>query len=831
VGLAFVNTLLQDIRYGFRLLRQAPGVTLIAVLSLAIGIGANTAIFSVVSAVVLNPLPYPESHQLVALFSDRHNFHKASISYPNFLDWQRMNKSFTAIAAYRNTGYNLLGRGEPERVHGEMISAGFFHILGVNPMLGREFSAQEDQLGANPTAMISERLWRRKFGSDPSIIGQKIVLDDEARTIVGVIPDSFDLKMQNFQSSLLNDIYTPVGEYKEPRFRDRASGWGMDAIGRLKPEVTFLQGKSDLDRIARELAAAYPDVDSDEGITMTSLREEMIGEVRGVLLVLLGAVGFVLLIACVNVANLLLARANSRQREFAVRVALGASPGRIIRQLLTECTLLSLAGGALGLLLASWGTRAALALVPQSLPRSQEISLNWQVLLFTLAISLGAGILFGLVPALKISRASIGTELKQTGRSLAGSHARAQGVFVIVETALALILLVGAGLMLRTLSHLWSSDPGFDPHNVITFSTAGSEQLEHQSPAAIRAYYRQMRDRIAAIPGVESVSLNDGSTPMRSDDEDWFWIVGTPKPAHESELPWSLTYSVEPDYLRVMKIPLLHGRFITPQDTEDSQHVIVIDESFAQKYFPGRDPIGQYIDFDTESTGPGKQPPAQIVGIVGHVNQWGLDQDGPQALHTETYQPVWQRDEKTVVSTARFSTVYLRTRQPGVPNMQTIRQKLQEFDNSLVVFDGLTMDRVLADSIAAKRFAMTLLAIFAGIAVLLAAIGIYGVLSYLVGQRTREIGVRMALGARPLDVLRMVLADGARMTMAGVVVGLLAAIGLTQLMSSMLFGVKPTDPLTFAAVAVLLGAIALLACLIPAQRATKVDPIVALRYE
>lgn len=826
-----MNTLQQDIRYGLRLLCQAPGVTLIAIISLAIGIGANTAIFSVVSAVVLNPLPYHDSQQLVSLFADRHNFHKGSISYPNFLDWQRMNKSFTAIAAYRSTGYNLLGRGEPQRVHGEMISAGFFHILGVNPLLGREFSAQEDLLGANPTAMISERLWRRKFGADPNIIGQRIILDDEARTIVGVVPESFDLKIQNFQSYLLNDIYTPVGEFKMPRFRDRASGWGMDAIGRLRPGVTFQQARSDLDRVSRELAAAYPDVDSDQGITMTSLREEMIGEVRGILLLLLGAVAFVLLIACVNVANLLLARSNSRQREFAVRVALGASPGRIVRQLLTECTLLSLAGGVLGLLLASWGTRAALALVPQSLPRSEEIALNWQVLLFTLAISLVAGIIFGLVPALKTSRTSIETELRQTGRSLAGSHARAQGIFVVVETALALVLLVGAGLMLRTLFHLWGSDPGFDAHNVITFSTAGSEQMEHQSPAALRAYYRQMRDKIAAIPGVESVSLNDGSSPMQSDDESSFWIVGTPKPAHESELPWSLMYSVEPDYLSVMKIPLIRGRFITPQDTENSQHVIVIDESFAQKYFPGRDPIGQYIDFDTDTTGPEKQPPDQIVGIVGHVNQWGLDQDGLQALHTESYTPIWQTSDKTLVSNARFTVVYLRTRQPGVPNMQTIRKKLLEFDNGLVVFDGLTMDRVVGNTIAAKRFAMTLLAAFAGIAVLLAAIGIYGVLSYLVGQRTREIGVRMALGARPVDVLRMVLADGVRMTIAGVGIGLVAALGLTQLMSSMLVRVKPTDPLTFIAVAFLLGAIALMACLVPAQRAMRVDPLVALRYE
>jgi len=826
-----MTTLLQDLRFGLRLIRQAKGVTLIAVLSLAIGIGANTAIFSVVNAVVLNPLPYHGSDRLVSLFQDRENFHTASISFPNFLDWQRMNRSFSAIAAYRNTGYNLLGRGEPERVHGEMISAGFFEILGVNPLMGRSFSAPEDQLGANPTAMISERLWRRKFGADPNVVGQRMVLDDVGRTIIGVVPDSFHLKIQNFQNYMLNDVYTPIGEYSEPRFRNRAAGWGTDAIGRLKPGLTFQQARTDLDRVAHELAATYPDVDSNTGITMVPLREQMIGEVRGVLFILLGAVGFVLLIACVNVANLLLARSNSRQREFAVRVALGASPGRIIRQLLTESTLLALAGGALGLLLASWGTRAALALVPQSLPRAEEIGLDPRVLFFTVVISVAAGIIFGLVPAWKTSSHSVETTLRESGRSLAGSHLRAQGTFVVVETALALVLLVGAGLMLRTLFHLWASDPGFNPHNTITFSTAAREELKQRSPEAIRAYYRQMHDKIASTPGVESVSFEGGAQPMQGDDENWFWILGTPKPTHYSTLPWSLVYSIEPEYLNVMQIPLKRGRFISAQDTEHTQPVVVIDESFAAKFFASRDPIGQYVDFDPGGTGADKQPPAQIVGIVGHVNQWGLDQDGPEALHTEAYFPFWQTDDKSLVATARFNTVYVRTRQPGIPSVQTLRRRLLDFDSGLVVYDGYTMDRIVADSIAGKRFTMTLLGAFAAIALLLAAVGIYGVLSYLVGQRTREIGVRVALGAQPVDVLRMVLADGARMTLAGVCIGMVAALGLTRLMSSMLFGVKPTDPLTFVAVAVVLGAIALLACLVPAQRAMRVDPIVALRYE
>jgi predicted permease len=826
-----MTTLGQDIRFGLRLMRQTPGLTLIAVLSLAIGIGANTAIFSVVNAVVLNPLPYSEPDKLVSLFQDRHNFHQASISFPNFLDWQRMNRSFTALAAYRNTGYNLFSRDEPERVHGEMISAGFFEILGVNPLIGRTFTAAEDQLGANPTAMISERLWRRKFGADPNIIGQRIILDDVGRTVIGIVPGSFDLKIQNFQNYLLNDIYTPIGEWSEPGFRKRESGWGTDAIGRLRPGVTLQQAHSDMDRVARELAAAYPDVNSKTGATVIPLREEMTGEIRQVLFVLLGAVAFVLLIACVNVANLLLARSSSRQREFAVRFALGAAPGRIIRQLLTESIMLALAGGALGLVFAKWGTQATLALVPQSLPRAEEIGLDPRVLLFTLAISLLAGVVFGLAPAWKSSHSSVDATLKQSGRSLAGGHVRTQGFFVVVETALALVLLVGAGLMLRTLFHLWASDPGFNAHNTMTFSTAGRESLKQQSPAAVRAYYRRMHDVIASIPGVEGVSFEGRSQPMQSDDEDWFWILGTPKPLHFAELPWSLIYSVEPEYLKVMQIPLKRGRFISAEDTEQTEPVVVLDESFADKYFAGRDPIGQYVDFDPGNNDPHKRPPARVVGVVGHVNQWGLDRNDPAALRTEAYVPYWQSDDKSVVDGARFSIVYIRTRQPGVPSLQTLRQRLLAFDSGLVVYDTYTMDRIVADSIASQRFSMTLLAIFAGIALLLAAVGIYGVLSYLVGQRTREIAVRMALGAQRADVLRMVLADGARMTLIGIFIGIAAALALTRLMASMLFGVRPTDPLTFAAVALLLAGIALLACSVPAQRAIKVDPMTALRQE
>jgi len=828
---ASLETLLQDLRYGLRMLTKSPGFAVIAVLTLALGIGANTAIFSVVDAVLLNPLPYHDANRLVVLFQTYKEFPHGSVSYSNFLDWQRMNGSFGGMAAYRNSGFSLYGQGEPEPLHGEYISAGFFELLGVTPLLGRTFSADEDQLGANPVVLISERLWRRKFGADPKIIGQRVILNDVGRTIIGVIPDSFHLKIQNFQNWMLNDIYTPIGEFPAKRFRDRASAWGTDAIGRLKPSVTFEQAREDLARVSRQLGGMYPEADANLSITIVPLREEMVGQVRPVLLLLLGAVGFVLLIACVNVANLLLARSTSRQREFAVRVALGASQARLLRQLLTESVLLSLAGGILGLLLAKWGTHAALAFVPQSLPRSEEIALGAPVLLLTFCVSVVAGVLFGMAPAWKTSKGNPGAALKESGRAGAGSRSNTQGALVIAETAMALVLLIGAGLMIRTLVYLWASDPGFNPHNVVTLSTVGRESMKQQSPAAIRTYYRQMREVIASTPGVDSMSFQGGAQPMENDNENYFWIVGTPKPAHVSDMPLFLFYSVEPDYLKVMQIPLKRGRFFDDSDSEQSAPVAVIDESLAEKYFAGRDPLGQYLDHASDNTGPDRPPPAQIVGVVGHVNQWGLDQDGPEALHPEVYTAYWQHADKEVVEVARYNTMYIRTRLSGTPTIDMLRRRLREFDSGLIVSDTSTMDAVVAKTIAAKRLIMALLGTFAIIALLLASVGIYGVLSCLVGQRTREIGVRMALGAHRFDVLRLVLGNGMRMAAIGIAIGVIAALGLTRLMSTVLFGVKPTDPFTFAAVAFLLCCVALLACYVPARRAMRVDPIVALRYE
>ena len=830
---AWFETLIQDLRYGFRMLAKAPGFAAVAILTLALGIGANTAIFSVVNGILINPLPFPESGQLVSAFESIPNFKNGSISYPNFVDWRRMNTTFSSIAAYRSTGFNLAGQGEPERLHGEMVSAGFFEILGVKPLLGRTFTADEDRLGANPTVMITEGLWKRKFGGARDIIGKRLLLEGESRTVIGVVPSSFHLQMQNFQrGGPANEVYVPVGEYNEPLFYSkRGSGWGLDAIGRLKPGVTMEQAREDMERVSRDLAAAYPDIDSDKRAYLLPLKEEMIGELGPILWVLLGAVAFVLLIACVNVANLLLARSTARQHEFAVRIALGAGQTRVVRQLLTESVLLGLIGGALGLLLAKFGTIAALAAMPRTLPRAEEIGLDYRVLFFTLVISVLAGIVFGLAPAWKTAHANLGGTLKESGRGVAGKRSRTQSFFVVGEMAMALVLLIGAGLMLRTLVQLWGLDPGYDPHNVLTFEVSGPDSFKHVSAGAMRSAYRQIHDKLATAPGVEEVSISTGAHPRGSDDEEYFWFVGKPKPAHQSDLAMALQYVVEPDYLKLMRISLKRGRFFTAADNEQASAVVVIDEALADKYFHGQDPIGQYLDFNTDPSNSDKQPNPQIIGVVGHVNQWGLDSDASSPMQAQMYVPFAQTPDKYLVVGGLGGDIFVRTQRAGDPDYKTLQRRLLEFNGEMVTFSPESMEKSVADSIAGKRSTMTLLGVFAALALLLASIGIYGVLSYLVGQRTQEIGVRMALGAQPLDVLRMVLRDGARMTLAGIGIGVVAALLLTRLMASMLFGVSPNDPITFAGVAVVLCLVALLACYAPARRAMKVSPVVALRYE
>jgi predicted permease len=815
-----VAALLQDLRYGLRLLAKSPGFTAAVVLTLALGIGANTVLFSIVNGVLLEPLRFPHADQLVTLYENHAHFEYGSISYPNFLDWQRDNRTFAAMAGFRPDDFTLTGFGPTERVDGVMVSSGFFNLLGVRLVLGRDLDPAVDHLGGTPEALISESFWQEKYGGAHDVVGKPLELNGTDYTIVGVIPASFHLYMQNFRTS---DVYIPLGQWNDVIFHERDVGMGLDAIARLKPGVSVDQARADMDGVTTGLANAYPDVDNDITATVVPLKEKIVGEIRPFLLVILAAVFFVLLIACVNVANLLLSRSMQRSREFAIRAALGAGRSRVVRQLLTESVLLSLLGGSFGLLFASWGTQAAMRFLPFGLPRSEEIHLNAPVLLFTFAISVLAGLLFGLAPALKSRCPDLQETLKAGARGSTGSRSRVQNILVAAETAFALVLLIGAGLMLRSLADLWGVDPGFRPDHVLFFQISLPPSMRDAPPDAIRSELRRLHNVIAAVPGVSSLSLSRGGLPMWGDSDDPFWITGRPKPARESDMPWTLWYEVEPDYLQTMGISLKRGRFFTTQDNENSPLVGVVDEEFAQKYFPNEDPIGHSInDIFVEK-------PFEIVGVVGHVKHWGLDDK--LALHAEFYIPFAQIPPRFMSRASLSTNVLVRGKTAPLALVDPIRRAVEGVNSEEVVFEVHSYDEIVARSVSARSFSMVLLTVFAGFALILACMGIYGVISYLVGQRTHEIGIRMALGAQRSNVLTLVLSEGARTTLFGVAIGLLGALALTRLMGSVLYGVSATDPLTFVGVAVLLSVISLLACYIPARLATRIDPMVALRYE
>jgi len=797
------------------MLVKSPAFTAIVVATLALGIGANVALFSLVNGVLLNPLPFPEPDQLVSLDQSKPNFETGAIPYPNFRDWQKENRTFSAMAISRATGFTLISSGDAERVSARWISADFFSVLGVKPELGRSFLPGEDEIGADPVALISEDLWQRKFASAISVLQKSISLDDRSYSIVGVIPGSFRL----FRNV---DVYVPIGQWGNAGLRNRGAALGLHGIGRLKPGVTIEQAQADLSGIMNRLAAAYPDTNRNNGAKVSSLKARMIGGIGSTLWLLLGAVGFVLLIACVNVSNLLMARSIGRTREFAIRAALGAGKWRLLRQSLTESVLLALAGGGLGLVVASWATNAALSVLPTTLPRASEVKLDVRVLIFTVAVSLLTGILAGLAPALKTSRWHLSETLKEGGRGTSRARGRMQGVFVAVEIALALVLLAGAGLMIRSLSALWKVDPGFRPDHVSTFGLNPSPSLRTNRPEAIRTALRDLSDKIASTPGVEAASLSAGAVPLQGEDDLFFWVDGQPKPSSQSEMHMALVYRVEPGYLRALGIPLKRGRFFTNQDDERSQPVVVIDEVFARKYFGDSDPVGKRIDQDG-------QDPQRIIGVVGHVKQWSLDGDEDQTLQSQLYEPFRQFPDDAMSGTAGGMGVVMRSN--GLAPFEAIRRAVQSQNKQNVISRPQTMNEVIAGTLATRRFSMILLDAFAAIALLLASLGLYGVISYLVGQRTYELGIRLALGAQRGDVLRLVLSHGMKMALGGVALGLVAALGLTRLMSKMLYGVSATDPITFAVIVVILIGVALLACFVPARRATKVDPLVALRYE
>jgi predicted permease len=810
--------LAQDVRFALRMLLKSPAFAIIAVLTLALGIGANTALFSVVNGVLLNPLPYAQSGQLVAINERNGTQPQAPISYLNFLDWQSQNSTFSSMAMYRHEDYNFTGHGPAQRVNGFMISAQFLATLGVHPALGRDFNPSDDRLGAAPIVLLSDGFWHRQFGGSPTVLGKVITLNGADYTVVGILPPSFLFYGTD------RDVYIPLGQWNDPSFRDRRVDESAHAIGRLKPGVTLGQARGDMDTIAHHLAVLYPEADKDVGISLVSMKEDIVGNVQPILLVLLAAVGFLLLIACANVASLLLARSMARSGEFALRSALGASRARLIRQLLTESVILAGMGGVLGLALAWLATKAIVAALPAELPRVTEVSLDARVLLFSLAVSLLAGIVFGLAPALKISRADLQDVLRHFGRGSAGGRHRLQGLFVAAEVALAIVLLIGAGLMLRTFAALWKVNPGYNPDHAITFSVSLPSNAK-TTPAETRARLRQFEAAMRAIPGVEAVSVTLGSRPMIHDSALPFWIEGEPKPDNDNDMHPALFYLVESGFQKAMGMTLLRGRFVSDHDDENAPTVVDIDDVLAREDFPGKDPIGQHIhiaQFDTE---------AEIIGVVGHVKQWGPGNDPKSAIEAQFYYPMMQTPPKLMPLLADVTAVVLRTHDDPAAIMPSVRRAVAAIDPNEIVYAVDTMNGVLARNFAARRLSMILLAFFAALALGLSCIGIYGVISYLVGERTREIGVRMALGAQRGDVLRLVLRQGAEMALAGVALGIVLAFGLTRLMRAQLFGVTPHDPLTFVAVALVLMVVALAACYIPARRAASVDPIVALHTQ
>jgi putative ABC transport system permease protein len=821
-----MNTLFQDLRYGARMLFKNPGITFVVILALALGIGANTAIFSVVDAVLLRPLPYPESDRLVFLNETSKAMDEISVSYPNFTDWRNQNHVFENIGVYNRSSYNLTGVGDAERIVTGQVSADLFAALRANPAMGRLFTNDEDKPGGTPVVLLSHPLWQRRFAGQANILNQQLMLNNKSYTVIGIMPEGFQFPTRV-------EMWVPVGQLSgEASWQSRGNHPGLYGVARLKPGVTFAQAKAEMDTIGANLEKQYQDSNAGNGIGLHPLLEVFVGDVRRPLWVLFAAVAFVLLIACANIANLLLARAQSRQKEMAIRSAMGAGRWRIARQLLTESVLLALIGGTLGMLVAQWGIKLILYISPDALPRSKEIGLDWRVLAFTIGLSFVTGLLFGLVPALQAGVVDVHETLKETGRGTSGKH-WLRSSLVVVEVATTLVLLVGAGLMIRSFYRLQKVNPGFSYDHLTSFTVA-LPQKKYAESEQREQFYNRLLENLRGLPGVEATAAASGLPLGNNGWQTSFVIDGRPRPPRD-QTPLMEACLVTPDYFKAMNIPVKSGRVFDSHDDrswiaskdlskldDDEKFIaplnsIVIDEEFARRYWPGEEAVGKRIAMGSE-----KDPRfLTVLGVVGRVKMEGL---GTDSKRVQGYFPFAQIPSGGM-------TVILKA--AGDPNqlIAAVRQQVKAIDPDQPIYSVRTMDDIRSESVAPERLNLTLLSIFAGLALVLAVVGIYGVMSYTVTQRTHEIGIRMAIGAQPRDVFRMVIGQGMMLAFVGVVCGLIGAFGLTRLMASMLFGVEPTDPLTFAAIAVLLTGVALVACYVPGRRATKVDPVVSLRYE
>ena len=814
-----MNNLIQDIRFGIRMLLKSPGVSIIATIALALGIGANTAIFSVVNAVLLRPLPFPDPNSLVAVYETnlQRGSDRGSHSYPNFFDVRSQNTVFERVATYRDTNLVMTGRGEPVRLQGTVATADLLPLLGVAPMLGRTFHPDEDKPSdTGRVVILSHTLFQNRFGSDPSILNQSITLDDRSYTVVGVMPPGFEFPIQNEPV----ELWTPIAadaSGTDPVTGQRGAHF-LRVIGRLKPGVTHEQAQSELTAIAARLEQQYPDNNTRRSLRIESAHSALVGDVRPMLILFLCAVATVLLIACANVANLLLARATGRHKEMAIRSALGASRVRVIRQLLTESVLLSIAGGSVGLLLAVWWSDLLVALGKEDIPRALEIGIDWRVLAFTLGISLITGLIFGMAPAFHSSKTELVESLKENSRggSEGARKIRLRNVLMVGELAMAVVLLVVAGLLIQSLYRLQQVNSGLKTENILTFNV-GLSEVKYNSERQTQ-FFIDLKHRLEATPGVVAASTIYPLPLSGNRFSISFQIEG--RPVAPKDEPSADFFTTGVGYFRTMGIPVIKGRDFDDRDKHGSTPVIIITETFARQHFPGEDPIGKRVEPGISSIEGEDSMMREVVGIVGDVRNRGLSTE-PRAAY---YAPATQ---------VPFSQMVAVTKTTGEPRslITAVTRVVSGMDQDTPLFDVKTMEEYLGASVATPRFSTTLLSIFAGVALVLTIVGLYGVMSYSVAQRTNEIGIRLALGAQTRDVLLMVIKHGSKLILIGLAIGLAAAFALTRWIASLLFGVTAKDPLTFAAVAVVLAIVALIACYVPALRATKVDPMDALRCE